>query len=250
MAILICFLIAGVCFWLVALINKGEDKIENIRQLSVNEVVKENKITISKRYDMKMVYTLIHDNKKKCIWVILYSRPKDFIKQFNYQDIIQVEMKEDDETVSVTSRTSQLGGALVGGALAGGVGAVIGGLSGKQKQKRAVKSIKLILTIDDLENPIYTIEIERFHKPADTNSREYANAYNVALNWFKLLEVIIKQGDKEYNVERNKQLMNNDETKILNSSVADELTKLALLLREGVLTEEEFNIQKKRLLSS
>lgn len=113
MAILVCFLIAGVCFLLVALINKGEDKIEDIRQKSVNKVIEENKITISKRFDMKMVYTLIHDNKNKCIWVILYSKPKDIIKQFNYQDIIQVELKEDDETVGVTSRTSQLGALLL-----------------------------------------------------------------------------------------------------------------------------------------
>lgn len=97
-----------------------------------------------------------------------------------------------------------------------------------------------------MENPTYSIEIERFHKPVDTNSREYANANNMAFNWFKLLEVIIKKSEKENKIERdNEQVMDKVEVNIPNSSIADELSKLALLLKEGVLSEEEFNNQKK-----
>ncbi|MEK4871221.1 hypothetical protein [Niallia sp. FSL W8-1348] len=193
----ICFLLAGICFWLVAIANKEENRIEDIRQENVSKIIEDNKICVSKRFDMKMVYTLIHDSKNKFIWCIVHSEPKVVIKQFNYYEILQVELKEDDETASVSSRTSQLGGALVGGALAGGVGAVIGGLSGKQKQKRMVKSIKLVLTLDNLEFPTYTFEIGRFPNPVDTTLREYVNVYDIAFNWFKLLEVIIKKSEKE-----------------------------------------------------
>lgn len=110
---------------------------------------------------------------------------------------MQVELTEDDASISVTSRGSQLGGAIVGGALAGGVGAVIGGLSGKQTQKRTVKSIKLVITLDDLDNPFFNIEFARFPKPVETSNREYIVAHQDAFTWFKLMEVIIKRTEQE-----------------------------------------------------
>lgn len=60
-----------------------------------------------------------------------------------------------------------------------------------------VKSIKLVLTLDNLEFPTYTFEIGRFPNPVDTTLREYVNVYDIAFNWFKLLEVIIKKSEKE-----------------------------------------------------
>lgn len=44
-----------------------------------------------------------------------------------HRDILSVEVFEDGASVTKTSRSSQLGGALVGGLVLGGVGAIIGG---------------------------------------------------------------------------------------------------------------------------
>src|SRR5690625_2106720 len=45
-------------------------------------------------------------------------------------DIIESEVVVDSHTITKTARGSQIGGAAVGGVLLGGVGAIIGGLSG------------------------------------------------------------------------------------------------------------------------
>ncbi|MFJ7982229.1 hypothetical protein ACIQ1D_18380 [Lysinibacillus xylanilyticus] len=42
-------------------------------------------------------------------------------KKYTYEDILEVEVLVDGETITKTSRGSQLGGALLGGVLAGGV---------------------------------------------------------------------------------------------------------------------------------
>jgi len=201
MVIFICILIMLVCFTIVVLMNKSESNNEEIRREKVEEIIKENQINISKRFDCKSSYTLINDSESKCFWCIINS---DVVKKFNYKDIIQVELKQDDESVISTSRASQLGGALVGGVLAGGIGAVIGGLSGKQKQQKDVKNVELVLTLDDLDDPFFKIEFAYFHKPVETNSYLYLVAYEEAYAWFKLTEVILRRNDaikdKNYNL--------------------------------------------------
>ncbi|MED4618381.1 hypothetical protein [Priestia megaterium] len=206
MVILLCFLIAGICFALVALINKGEQDTAEKRKSGIQDIIKEKNISVDKRYDSNLSFNvLIHDAVNENIWYLEFSKyaPKEkvhipkVISKINYHDIIQVELKEDDELLVVTSRTSQLGSAIVGGALAGGVGAVIGGLSGKQKQKREVKKIQIHLTLNDLQNPLLKINFEDFVKPVQTSLRSYLIKHEEALNWFKLMEVIIKRTESK-----------------------------------------------------
>jgi hypothetical protein len=187
--------IAILCFVGAGLISSAENNNEKIRLNKVDELIREYQIQVDKRYDAKLGFTLINDLKNKCLWCVYGASDK--LKMFNYNDIIQVELMENDESINVTSRSSQLGGAIVGGALAGGVGAVIGGLSGKQIQKRTVRNIQLVLTLDDLDEPFFKFVFENFHPPVETTTNEYMTAHNQAFTWFKLLEVIIKRTEKE-----------------------------------------------------
>ncbi|WP_346200677.1 hypothetical protein NSQ96_05235 [Caldifermentibacillus hisashii] len=188
-------IIVVLCIVGLFLINNVEGKIESDRISKVEELISRHNIKISKRYDAMLGFTLINDTENKCLWCIYGG--SNTVKRMKYRDIMQVELTEDDASISVTSRGSQLGGAIVGGALAGGVGAVIGGLSGKQTQKRTVKSIKLVITLDDLDNPFFNIEFARFPKPVETSNREYIVAHQDAFTWFKLMEVIIKRTEQE-----------------------------------------------------
>lgn len=171
-----------------------ERNTEDIRTDKVKNIIIENNIKISKRYDALLGFTLINDMENKCIWCIYNA--SNSIKKMSHNKIMQVELTEDEESLSVTSRGSQLGGAIVGGVLAGGVGAVIGGLSGKQTQKRTVKNVKLVITLDDLNNPFFTIEFARFTKPVETSDGEYILVHQNAFTWFKLIEVIMKRTEQ------------------------------------------------------
>ncbi|BCS85959.1 hypothetical protein prwr041_18520 [Prevotella herbatica] len=92
-------------------------------------------------------------NNKRCI----FSE-----KVIPFSDIIACELVIDGESVYKKSTSRVLGGAIVGNVLAGGVGTVIGGLSGKSKKKEKIKSINLNLTLRDIENPLYIIKFYEY----------------------------------------------------------------------------------------
>ncbi len=72
---------------------------------------------------------------------------KEGTKVFSFEDMISVELLESGVTISKKSTARTLGGALVGGVLAGGAGMVVGGLSGSSRERRKVSSIILKVTL-------------------------------------------------------------------------------------------------------
>ncbi|KOP80654.1 hypothetical protein AMS59_04585 [Lysinibacillus sp. FJAT-14745] len=158
-------------------------------------------------------------------------------KKYTYEDILEVEVLVDGETITKTSRGSQLGGALLGGALAGGVGAVIGGLSGSTTSQEKIGSIQLKITVNDINNPVILLKIFNTSTPWDKNDEELKQYSDTAMEWQGLFAVIINNGDKK--VEAKAETENN---------ISDEIRKLHELLKEGILTKEEFNNQKQKLL--
>src|SRR5690625_7856669 len=73
---------------------------------------------------------------------------------YNYNDIIGFELLEDGESLS----KGGLGRALAGGALFGGVGAVVGGITGKRKNKGVCTSLRIKITLKDKSNPAEYID--------------------------------------------------------------------------------------------
>lgn len=170
-------------------------------------------------------------------------------KSFNYSDIIEVSYIENGDQLFTKSTGRTVGGAIVGGVLMGGAGAVVGGLSGDSKQNKVVKNMDIkillrnteetscILHFMDSSNPLKTKEsIDKSHY------EEFLNNANKAKD---LLSVIIDDA-KQMAAQTAPEI---SQPVIPQSiSVADELTKLAKLKADGILTEEEFTAQKKLLL--
>ena len=71
----------------------------------------------------------------------------DFHESFNYSDIIEVSYEENGSQLYTKSAGRTIGGAIVGGVLMGGAGAVVGGLSGASKQNKEIENmdIKILL---------------------------------------------------------------------------------------------------------
>lgn len=76
---------------------------------------------------------------------------------YNAKDIIEIELIEDGNSIIKTSRGNQVGGALVGAAVAGGVGAIIGGLSAKGVQQGTVTQLSLKIIVNNIKNPVVFI---------------------------------------------------------------------------------------------
>ena len=185
-------------------------------------------------------------NHKKMLYV------KDGIKQYiPYSQILDVEIIEDNNTLFQKSSLRTVGGAIVGGAIAGGAGMIVGGLSGKTKQTKTVSKVQVKIRIKNINNPSLILDcydcttMEADKKPINPSSTFGAMLYEtgiqIAQDIADTVSVII---------DANNTTTETFPTERLSISVADELTKLADLKEKGFLTEEEFNNQKKTLLST
>ncbi|MFJ7982230.1 SHOCT domain-containing protein [Lysinibacillus xylanilyticus] len=93
------------------------------------------------------------------------------------------------------------------------------------------------ITVNDINNPIILLKIFNTSTPWDKNDEELKRYSDIAMEWQGLFAVIINKGDKK--VEAKAKTENN---------TSDEIRKLHELLKDGILTEEEFNNQKQKLL--
>lgn len=169
------------------------------------------------------------DNKK---WLIpskgTFIPTPDLI--FNYSDIVDFELLEDGESVA----SGGLGRALVGGALFGGVGAIVGGVTGKRKSKNVCSSLRLKVTINNMDSPaVYINFIETKTQKDGLSYKAIADQAQECLSVFQLI------CDKQKGTSEN---MNQT------SSAAEEIRKFKELLDDGIITQEEFDKKKNELL--
>lgn len=187
----------------------------------------------------------IDEDRRKV--VLINSGPSGVrLKPITYRDILSSEIFVDGETVTKTARGSQLGGALIGGLALGGVGAIIGGLSGKTKSSEKVKRVDLRITVNDTKSPLHDLNFMDVEGKKD--GIVYKTAMDQARHWHGLAAVLIKIADNEDERQVNTEPSSSAESSNINS-LADELSKLSDLRDKGVLSDEEFVTQKQKLLS-
>ncbi|KYN78135.1 hypothetical protein A0J52_02330 [Clostridium sporogenes] len=96
-------------------------------------------------------YIKFNDNIKQ----ILIS-PKFNPRIVNYSDILDFELIENGKTVETKGG---LGRTAAGGVLFGGVGAIVGGTTGKKKSISSVSGMKIKIVVNDMSNPNIYINI-------------------------------------------------------------------------------------------
>ncbi|MEG9488696.1 hypothetical protein [Mannheimia indoligenes] len=108
------------------------------------------------------------------------------------KDILKVELFEDGN--SVNSSTRSIGGAILGGALFGGVGAIVGGLGGSSESKSTANTIEIRLIVNDKENPICDIDFldMKSHVGIEKTSQAYIFCAKEARIWYGYFEVMVK----------------------------------------------------------
>ena len=165
---------------------------------------------------------------------------------FNYADIIEVSYEENGSQLYTKSAGRTVGGAIVGGVLMGGAGAVVGGLSGASKQNKEVRNmdIKILLRSTTRTSCVLHFkDIDRNLKTKDETDRNLYETYVKRANQAKdILSIIID------NAKQTIAPIAQPVVASTSRSVADELAKLAKLKADGILTEEEFQAQKSKLL--
>lgn len=167
----------------------------------------------------------------------------------NYSDILEVSYEENGAQLYSKSAMRTVGGAIVGGALMGEVGSVIGGLSGDTKENREIKTMDIKILLRNTQRPSCVLSFndsKRTLKTKNSTDNELYEAYKENANKAKdILSVIIDKAKQSISIPIRQEASQS----VQQSSLADELTKLAKLKSDGILTEEEFNVQKAKLLN-
>ena len=161
-----------------------------------NKCLKENNIPLNDSYlgDDGVSGISVLESQNKIAIIKRNNLNESFTPIFiDFNKIIESSIKEDGETVTKTNRGSQVAGTLVGGALAGGVGAVVGGLGAKQTSIESVRKITLEIVIDDLRSPIHEIVFFISPTPLSKNESIYKQIYSNANKWHKMMSIILKR---------------------------------------------------------
>ena len=211
-------------------VKKGEEFSLNFPYVRTFENFNLTKAEILKNTSDACLYAIDEQNKV----IVIANLSQNKCSQFKLDDIIKFELLEDNSTVLKKSLVGTIGRSIVGGVLAGGVGAVIGGTTGKSSVNKTPESIVIKFYLKDTQNPSFTFVILESHKCSKSDKIKFAPiAKNFAMN---LCDTITS-----YKAQQ-------EDNKGEATSNIDLLTKLADLKEKGLLTEEEFNTEKKKLL--
>lgn len=208
-------------------VNKETTKEAILIEIENN---KNNKNLFASFVATKKIGTYIEFDEQKKLWLIPDGPRGNKInpKIYNFDDIIEYELLEDGDSIT----KGGLGRAIVGGALLGGVGAVVGGVTGTRKTKAVINSLKIKITINQTSNPCVYVNL--INSPTKSDSFIYKTVYSSAQEILSTLSIIENQSKST------------NDNKI---SVADELIKLKALVDDGILTQEEFVIEKNKVLN-
>ena len=140
---------------------------------------------------------ILIDEKRKKLGLFTKAGDSYHINVIPYRDVLCSEVFEDGLSVTSTNRGSQVGGALIGGLALGGVGAIIGGLSGKTTSKNTIQRIDVRITINSTSSPIFDLNFLNESAGVGKDSEGYKSASNSARRWQGVLSAVIRQADVE-----------------------------------------------------
>lgn len=169
---------------------------------------------------------------------------------FNYSDIIEVSYEENGSQLYTKSAGRTVGGAIVGGVLMGGAGAVVGGLSGASKQNKEIKNMDINILLRSTSRTscvLHFKDVDRVLKTKEDADRKLYETYVKNANQAKDVLSVIIDNAKQASAPIAQPIAQ-PVVVPASSSVADELAKLAKLKADGILTDEEFQAQKSKLL--
>ena len=163
------------------------------------------------------------------VWCSPASGDKKRPDFFRFGDIIEYELLEDGASIT----KGGLGSAIVGGAFAGGVGAIVGVGLGK-KQKDVVNNLSIRVSTRCTVIP--HVEINFINTETKRGGFLYKANKELAMQTISILDQIVASAGHD------------QATPAQAASSADEILKFKQLLDAGAITQDEYDAKKKQLL--
>lgn len=178
------------------------------------------------------------DEKKKLIGAYSYYEGETNILKF--EEILDFEIFENGNSV-VSSRT---GSTIAGGLLFGGLGAMAGA-SGSRTISDNCSTLKLNIYTNKVQNSVITLDC--LEKSIPKTSNEYEELKNIINKMIGFLKIAREDNRQKERQEDKKVIIENTE-EIKQGTQLSSLKELAELKEQGIITEEEFQESKKRIL--
>jgi hypothetical protein len=139
------------------------------------------------------------DDASQQICVMTKRRGRPAFRVVSYKEVLSAEIIEDGNTVMRSSRSSQVGGAVVGGLLTLPlglpiIGALVGGLTGKKVSDDIVNRLDLVLLLNDINAPRFTVNF--LNQKSKKSSKIYKAAIQAARHWHSVCGAVVKRGEE------------------------------------------------------
>lgn len=122
-----------------------------------------------------------------------------------------------------------------------GAGAIVG--STTRKSKNIVSNLSVRIVTNELDEPLYNLEL--ITHQIDINNPMYANLYKLAMQFANNVYATIQAIINDNNSNNKFQTIQEDNS----SNGLEQLEKIAELKEKGIITKEEFEEAKKKILS-
>lgn len=167
---------------------------------------------------------------------------------YRFSDIVDFELVEDGH---VTVTRQGVGKALAGGLMFGDVGAIVGGMTAKEKTSETIHTLHVRIKINNRNNPMETIKL--IDGKTKTGGLIYKQYYAVAQDLLAELEQMSREvsqssSDAQYQEQNYQQPVANYQTPSSNTFVVDQLKELRALHESGAITDEEYEMAKAKIL--
>ena len=235
--ITVIIVLIGIGMFYILNAMEMDDQITKNNSNEVDKKLKDKDFKTSKIFSIhgnEQQFRVDLEHKQIAICSIFPYQKIDII---NFSDIIEFQIIEDSNTVM----KGGVGRAVVGGALAGGVGAIVG--ANTRASKNVINILQIRIITKKISNTLYTIDLIKTE--IEKNSMEYRNAMNFANNVYAILTSIITNNDKVSNNLGGKKTMEQN-----NNNFIEQLERLSKLRNDGMITEKEFEESKQKILNS
>lgn len=235
--ITVIIVLIGIGMFYILNAMEMDDQITKNNSNEVDKKLKDKDFKTSKIFSIhgnEQQFRVDLEHKQIAICSIFPYQKIDII---NFSDIIECQIIEDSNTVM----KGGVGRAVVGGALAGGVGAIVG--ANTRASKNVINILQIRIITKKISNSLYTIDLIKTE--IEKNSMEYRNAMNFANNVYAILTSIITNNDKVSNNLGGKKTMEQN-----NNNFIEQLERLSKLRNDGMITEREFEESKQKILNS
>nr|WP_289072758.1 hypothetical protein [uncultured Halomonas sp.] len=124
---------------------------------------------------------------------LIFIKVQKDLSMINFNELLDVEISIDDICIASIKTNSGLGGAVVGGLLFGGAGAIAGAITSRKTttdSNNFIEKVSLKLTIMSFSTPFK--EITLLNHRTLKNSKEAESSLKVANEWYSILSNCIQ----------------------------------------------------------